>query len=165
MTDATADPTPPPVATFLAWARDASSGDWCRYYEGRLAIDRAQDPGVNRLAETAQLLQLTAYLRLTQMPIPADMEGRRAYIAVRTGRGYAPRVVVQGEITARHYLALRAIRHRPAHLSAVRAIRDDLGLPEMIAERTLDHLRAQGLIERAHGGGWDVAAAISSKIV
>jgi hypothetical protein len=104
------------------------------------------------------IMQEFGFVNLSQMAVPNDMENARAYLATRTGEGYMPRLLTSHQIGAIDYRALQAIKRRPASLSAARALRSDMALPETAATNMLKSLGERGLIVRAEQhGGWDVA--------
>ena len=133
---------------FLRWLSTSTMGDWCVYHVGHIGLDRTEDPDLNERAALVLVLADLDFVNSSIARPPFADQEIFAYVATRTGRGYAPRSLIAGDITAHLYLALRAVQHRAADLSAARAIRDGLAVSEAVAARFLADLAARGLVER-----------------
>jgi len=139
---------------FLRWCRGAKTSDVCIYHIGMIAIDRRDSPALCNIADTVGLLSETGYIFGGQHIVQLPAGRQIAYTATRTGCGYAPRAILSDMILARDYNALRAIKHRPADLSATRALRNGINLSEDAAASLLRDLGRRKLIERGHNGAW-----------
>lgn len=93
----------------------------------------------------------------SQLPTQiAAIEGY-TYFATRTGAGWAPRNLLAGEVTAEQWRALDALRGRDADISATRALRNALGMPDHVAANLLALLYAHGWVEPAPVKGWQIS--------
>lgn len=145
--------------SFCRWVARARARDTVIYHIGNLGTERAENPGLNMLAETVLILQETGFIvgarHRTQVP---TIDGW-TYLATRTGAGWAPASILRGRIDAILYRALAAVRDRDADFSAARAIRNALSIPDPAANAFLDRLKARNLIEPASQKGWQLSAA------
>jgi hypothetical protein len=135
------------LGAFSRWAKRASAGEWCVYHVGRLAIDRRGNPDLDRLAATVAILTTTRWVNAAQYQDASGETSIYTYYAMRTTEGYAPRHLLNGDVTAEQWRALQAVLNRPLHLSAIRAIRDD-GVPnETRAIRLMSDMLKVGLLD------------------
>lgn len=151
------------VTSLCRWLKTAGEGDWCVYHSGNLAYDRVRDSDVNDLSDMVLLLTETDYLRTTQRRQYLFITDVWVYVAHRTGRGHAPRAILNGTITASDFRALRAVRDRDADISATRAIRDALSATmsssDVIATQMFERLKERKFISEAKGKGWGISQA------
>lgn len=133
--------------TLLAWAADAEPGRWCVYHIGNLANDRIGSETLARLAETVLVLTATGWVHTSQHALALPTIRGWQYIATRTGGGYLPRSIATQRVTATEFRALSAVQHRQPAVSAMRAIREELGGMDGPAMQILDRLKAKGLVQ------------------
>lgn len=146
------------TAEFIRWARGAIYGDFCVYHQGSLSTDRRSNPEVCSLADTVLLLQDTGFIIATQYR--RDIDAETQYIATRTGRGYAPRAVMKGEITAGDWRILGAICEARHGRSITRIVRDMLATSsDKAATAVLEAFKAREWIEEDPSvSGWKISA-------
>lgn len=149
--------------SLITWARNAMPGEFVVYHAGSLVVDRQHDTVLNTLADTVHVLQETGFLSATQKRYYLLIVDVWAYVATRTGRGYAPAGLMSRKITSHEWRALKAIRDRDADISAIRAIRDAvsacLASSDDIATGIFDGLRDKKLVTEAPGKGWTLSPA------
>ncbi|MCV6826015.1 MULTISPECIES: hypothetical protein [Halocynthiibacter] len=140
----------------LDWAKGALMGDWCVYFTGNISISRVKDKAVGQLADTAFFLSECSWINLSQGRHPAS-DGY-TYMATRTGRGHVPKSVMSQEVSAAEYQALSLVLKRSPDMSATRAIRYGLGVPENIAENILKTLDSRGFVtKKTTGIPWELS--------
>jgi|GEM_PF-3430436 len=140
------------VREFLEWAKHAQSGNVCIYHLGQIGFDRSKSADLDLLAQTVGLFQEHQFVSIGQHSIPIVAGRQIAYTAVRTGGGRAPKYVLNGKITAIDYQALKIIILRSADMSAARALRYGLAVPEKTANAILDGLKKRKLVVAAEVG-------------
>ena len=145
------------VQEFVKWARAAIYGDFCVYHIGSLSADRIKNPDLSALADTVLLLQDTGFVIATQHR--RDVSDQTRYMATRTGRGYAPRSIMTGEISAGEWRILDAINGARHGKSITRVIRDTLATSSDAAARAvLEKLKARGWVEEDPSVlGWKIS--------
>lgn len=145
-------------AELLRWAITACKGEFVVYHAGSLVLDRQTDQVLNEMADTVHVLQQTGFLTASQKRWNLLIVDVWAYIATRTGSGYAPTGLVARKINSSEWRSLKAIRDRDADISAIRAIRDavssNMTSSDEIATEIFDGLRAKKFITEAPGKGW-----------
>lgn len=134
------------VDALRRWARSANPGDTCVYHEGLIGLDRREDPDLSERADLALLLAMTDWLIVSQPRPPSAGPGVFAYLATRTGRGWAPRHVMSGMIAPADWHALRAVFERDTRVSARRSIRIAMGVSDAAADQILAGLRRRNLV-------------------
>ena len=141
---------------FLQWSQDAIMGDWCNYFTGNLAIERCHRPAINVLADTVLLL---AELNWVVMSQGRNLTGDGyCYMATRTGRGRVPKAIHSGEVSATDFRALDLIVKRSPDMSARRAVRYGLGVPEHIANNILTGLQQRDFVTKETVGvSWELS--------
>lgn len=143
---------------FCIWAASAPVGDFAIYHIGELGRDRINNPELHELAETVLILCNTGYIVSAQYPMRLAHINGWSYVATRSRGGWAPRAFLRREINSTEYLALNALRHRDAAMSAPRTVRDALSCPDSVASDMLTYLHQSGWVEEAPGKGWSVSA-------
>lgn len=153
------------VADFVKWAKSAVYGDYCVYHSGNLSIDRRENDDVCKLADTVLLLHDTGFVIATQHR--RNIGAQTDYMATRTGRGYAPRSIMNGEISAGDWRILEAINGARHGKSITRVIRDTLATSsEAAARAVLDSLKIRGWIEEDPSVlGWKISRLGLSMLV
>mgnify|MGYP006879938616 CR=1 FL=1 len=124
------------VGAMTSWCRVAERGQQYIYHLGSLARDRRVSGILNIVADTAMLLAETRFLRLQQerMAFSNPEDDRWAYLATRSGTGYAPRAVISLRISSfstdvslstptsrRHEPHSERLLHRPVEISGILA--------------------------------------------
>lgn len=151
---------------FLAWLKAAGPRDTCVYHIGLMAADRQQSRELHRIASTASILSGTGYVILGQHTVSLAVGRQIAYTVTRTGAGYAPAALLAGDIEARDLQALIVLRNRPKDLSAQRALREGLAVPDVIADRIIADLDRRKLIEtKGFGTGWTLTEQAKRMVV
>lgn len=151
------------VPEFIKWLKAAMPNEICLYHTGDIGVDRKKLTltYINDLADTAMLLSETGYVILSQSRYYLPTHDGWAYHAQRTGRGYAPKAIMDGKLTSFEWRALRALRDRDADISATRAVRDALSFAmsssDQSAEALLQALKARRLVQEAPGKGWELS--------
>lgn len=153
------------VSEFIRWAKAAQYGDFCVYHTGSLSQDRRGNPDLCRTADTVLLLQETDFVIATQYR--RDLGEPTRYIATRTGRGYAPRSIMSGEISAGDWRILTAVRDARHGRSITRVIRDTLATSsDKAAVAVLEQLKARGWVEEDPSVlGWKISRGGLSLLV
>lgn len=141
------------------WAASAAPADFAIYHIGELGRDRITNPVLHELAETVLILSETGFIISTQYPMQLASLTGWSYVATRRRGGWAPRSILNSQITAAQYRALNAVRRRDAAMSAPRAVRDALSCPDDVAADMLAFLHLNGWVEEAPGKGWAVSPA------
>lgn len=151
------------VRMFCGWLKVAHPGDTCVYHAGNLALDRASDPDLAALADTAMLLAELRAVELRQFRQYLAIIDVWCYIAVRAKGGLLPRGLLTQKLSSIDYRALMAVRDRAADISVTRAIRDAISASAIssddLAASVFTSLRDRKLVEEAPGKGWRVSAA------
>lgn len=145
-------------AELMRWAVTAYKGEFVVYHAGSLVLDRISDPVLNQMADTVHVLQETGFISASAKRMYLQIMDVWAYIATRTGSGYAPAGLVSRKINSSEWRSLKAIRDRDADISAIRAIRDavssNMTSSDEVATEIFEGLRAKKLITEAPGKGW-----------
>lgn len=143
------------------WAGSACRGEFVIYHAGSLTLDRTTDQSLNQLADTIHILQETGFVTASQKRFHLQITDVWAYIATRTGRGYAPSGLLSRKITSFEWRALKAVRDRDADISVTRAIRDAVSSTlissDDLATEIFDTILAKKLIAEAPGKGWTLS--------
>jgi hypothetical protein len=145
--------------SFCRWVARARARDTVVYHIGNLGPDRLESDPLHQLAETILLLQETGYIVGAQHRTRIATIDGWTYLATRTGGGWAPGSVLSGRIDAMLFRALAAIRDRDADISAGRAVRNALSIPDNAANSILERLKAQQWVEPAPIKGWQLSTA------
>jgi hypothetical protein len=141
------------------WAASAKPKEFVTYHIGNLAAHRATNADLNAMAELVRLLQETGWLIQHTRPIRLAAINGSAYVATRTGAGWAPECVLHGRITSRMWRAMKAIRDRVGYQSTHRAIRDELLSSEDEAANILAYLYVRSWVEEAAEKGYRLSDA------
>jgi hypothetical protein len=146
------------IEEFLTWCRASKYQDVCIYHIGQIGADRATSPDLNNIALTVQILTETGYIVPGQHPLSLASGRSTAYTATRTKGQFAPRAIMDGKLSATDYSLLKIIKHRQAGMSAVRAIRDGMGISDSASINMMRYLQRKKMIERSASMGWCITA-------
>lgn len=107
---------------FREWMLGASQGERCLYHIGQMHTDRVVSDQVREIGEYAGLMSEFGVIVITQRRV---RENRYQYFAAKREIGgfRIPEAVSRGRVDVRTYLSLRAVRDRPACMSAQKSIR------------------------------------------